>query len=381
MQHIRSAAPSTQNDDGGRQSSAPATKNATHLLKTTQKYCACHTKWLSTRLQTHENVTKCHACRKSTLQLALTPCNRIGFAISPMDTARPEENQRLETRHVGASKRAFRARLPPFFTLCSFKIDIFFSSFLMNLKNCYLKIDVSCEASVNFQYISQNATPATQFAPCRHLTQPWQCDSQKTRNTTRLKWCACHAKWRRRSPKCCACHEKCNSSFENDAKVLRLPHKTTVNTLWNVLKCHACHTKRGYAALETSKSDHFCRTRHRHGHTGLTRPQGHGCGRLRTVANGCERLRTVVGVNATFSQHTLHPQTPRVKRELLLRIREKFMKSGIFKIFTSRFIGIQPSMDMGVSENGRCAWHFVFFAFSEKPVWCQGSNGSVSWNN
>ena len=32
---------------------------------------------------------------------------------SPIDTATPQENQRLETRHVGAKKRAFRARLPP----------------------------------------------------------------------------------------------------------------------------------------------------------------------------------------------------------------------------------------------------------------------------
>ena len=45
--------------------------------------------------------------------------------------------------------------------------------------------------------------------------------------------------------------------------------------------------------------------------------------RLRTVANGCERLRTVATVNATSSEHTLNPQTPRVKREPLLRIREK----------------------------------------------------------
>ena len=35
----------------------------------------------------------------------------------PIDTARPQENQRLETRHVGAAKRAFRARLPPIFTV------------------------------------------------------------------------------------------------------------------------------------------------------------------------------------------------------------------------------------------------------------------------
>ena len=36
------------------------------------------------------------------------------FAASPIDTATPQENQRLETRDVGASKRVFRARLPQF---------------------------------------------------------------------------------------------------------------------------------------------------------------------------------------------------------------------------------------------------------------------------
>ena len=44
------------------ESAAPATKNATHLLKTSHKYCACHTKRLSTRYRTRLNVTKCHAC-------------------------------------------------------------------------------------------------------------------------------------------------------------------------------------------------------------------------------------------------------------------------------------------------------------------------------
>ena len=45
----------------------------------------------------------------------------------------------------------------------------------------------------------------------------------------------------------------------------------------------------------------------------------------RTVADGCERLRTVADGSATSSEHTLNPQTPRVKREPLLRIREKNM--------------------------------------------------------
>ena len=50
---------------------------------------------------------------------------RTGFAASAIDTAKPRENQRRETRHVGPRKRAFRTRLPPILTLCSFKIDVF----------------------------------------------------------------------------------------------------------------------------------------------------------------------------------------------------------------------------------------------------------------
>ena len=42
---------------------------------------------------------------------------RTSFAASPIDTARPQENQRRETRQVGTPKRAFRARLPAIFTL------------------------------------------------------------------------------------------------------------------------------------------------------------------------------------------------------------------------------------------------------------------------
>ena len=119
---------------------------------------------------------------------------RTSFAASPIDTARPRENQRRETRQVGTPKQQFRARLPPIFTLCSFKIDVFLRVFLRTSKFCNLKIDVSCETSVNFQHMSQNATPATEFAPCRHLTQPCQCDLQKTHKRTRLKCCACHEK-------------------------------------------------------------------------------------------------------------------------------------------------------------------------------------------
>ena len=36
---------------------------------------------------------------------------RRGFAASRIDTARPQENQTVETRQMEASKRAFRAKL------------------------------------------------------------------------------------------------------------------------------------------------------------------------------------------------------------------------------------------------------------------------------
>ena len=39
-------------------SAAPATKTAAHLVKTTQKYCARHTKQFSTRYKTHLNVSR-----------------------------------------------------------------------------------------------------------------------------------------------------------------------------------------------------------------------------------------------------------------------------------------------------------------------------------
>ena len=54
---------------------------------------------------------------------------------------------------------------------------------------------------------------------------------------------------------------------------------TRYEKCWNDTKCHACRTKRGYATFETSKSDHSCKTRHRHGHTALTRPPVDGCER------------------------------------------------------------------------------------------------------
>ena len=52
------------------------------------------------------------------------------------------------------------------FTIHSFKIDVFLQVFL----RIDLKINVSCEACVDFHQLSQNAS-ATEFAPCHHCAQ------------------------------------------------------------------------------------------------------------------------------------------------------------------------------------------------------------------
>ena len=64
------------------------------------------------------------------------------------------------------------------------------------------------------------------------------------------------------------------------------------------------------------------------GSRGRLRTVADACERLRwTVADGCGRLRTVADADATSSEHTLNPQTPTVKQEPLLRIREKNSKN------------------------------------------------------
>ena len=169
------------------QSATPATQNdMTTCLETFEKDIFCSFP------QRHGDATgkpatrdKTRGFRKTSISYetssnfhSLKHAERTCFAASAIDTATPPENQRHETRRVGAPKRAFPARLLSIFALCRFKIDVFLRVFLVTSKFCYLKIDVSCEASVNFQHMSQNATPATKFAPCRHLTQPCQCDLQ-----------------------------------------------------------------------------------------------------------------------------------------------------------------------------------------------------------
>ena len=151
--------------------------------------------------------------------------------------------------------------------------------------------------------------------------------------------------WRWKSPKCYACHEKCKSSFENDAKVVCLSLPVTLNDFRRVMK-HVGMSQSATPAIRNKaqrskplKGTTFCSTPHRHGHSDLT--------------NACDRLRTVAGANAASSEHTLNPQTPTVKREPLLLIREilpperHMWSSGLFPPFRSCTAMATPHGDAG----------------------------------
>ena len=126
---------------------------------------------------------------------------------------------------------------------------------------------------------------------CHHLTQPWQCDSQK-HDTSKVP----------------GLPQKLELIFWNrHTKQLSTRYRTPLN----ITKCHTCHAKQSNATFETSKSDAFCRTCHRHGHSDLARTVATSRERLRTVADGWGQLGNVE------RKHTLNPQTPRVKREPL----------------------------------------------------------------
>ena len=126
------------------QSATPATQNGmTTCLETFEKERFCsfpHRHGDATGKP--ETRDKTHGCRKTSISCE-TSSNfhswqhdkRTSFAASPIDTARPQENQRLETRQVGAPKRPFRARLPPIFILCSAPKSTFSYEFSLEPEN------------------------------------------------------------------------------------------------------------------------------------------------------------------------------------------------------------------------------------------------------
>ena len=69
-------------------------------------------------------------------------------------------------------------------------------------------------------------------------------------------------------------------------------------------------------------NNHFCRTRQRHSQTALTRTVVDRWKRLRTVASYVQTQR---GAHTPSTPRPPDPQTPRVKREPLLRIWEQLV--------------------------------------------------------
>ena len=170
------------------QSAAPATKNERHFLKTMPKNCArtiFYTFW--NRFEYHK-VT--HLPRKMALSPRLKPSKMRGVAASHIGTAMPQQHQRIERKHVGSSKWTFCARIPQISTFCSYKIGVCLRIFHTNPEISCLKIDVSCEVSVNFQHMSQNATPAMEFASTWRSAENAIRKKHATQHATQHVWSA-----------------------------------------------------------------------------------------------------------------------------------------------------------------------------------------------
>ena len=92
-----------------------------------------------------------------TVQPALTPSKRIGFAASPIDTAMAEENESRQDMLQHQNEHSLRDFLK--FSHFVASKSTFSYRFSHEPHNLHLKVNVSCDASINF-HISQNATPA-----------------------------------------------------------------------------------------------------------------------------------------------------------------------------------------------------------------------------
>ena len=293
----------------------PETRDETRGRKKTS--ISCETSSNFDTFDTLSNRLECHKAprvpRKTIWQPAWKPSKRRGLAASPIDTAMPQENQRLETRHVGASKWAFRARHPPILTLCSFKIDVFLRFFLRTWK--FTTSKSMFRARLPSIFITSHKMP--RLPRNLHTLATWRSPANafwKTRSTTRLKCCACHAKWR--------WHVQSVAPATKTAT--HLLRKNIAPATQNDLRHVTKHVWMSPSPTPAMRNEATRRLKPPKMTPSITRTVANGCGRLRAVADGCERrrLRTFANVNATSSEHTLSPQTPRVKREPMLRIRE-----------------------------------------------------------
>ena len=170
-------------------------------------------------------------------------------------------------------------KLTHIFTLCScsYNIDVYVRVFVTTPKICYLKIDVSCEATCHkMPRLPRNL----------HVVTTWRGPDNVIRKNTqyhRSKIPRPPRKMKMDTSKVLCLPGKLISSSENDVFFLPVTHVLN----HDVTKCHACHTKWRSTTFETSKSDHFC---DRHGHSVLI---ADGCRQLLTVAGGCEHESSV----------------------------------------------------------------------------------------
>ena len=131
---------------------------------------------------------------------------------------------------------------------------------------------------------TQKPSPATQFAPRHHLTQPWQCDSQKTRDTTGTQMIKCIA-------------------------------PVTQNDVWHIMK-HVGMSQSAMTATRNEVAQRLNRLKVEPPKvtTFAALPIGTAVAQSsRTVADGCERLRTQKQRRANTSQ----PPDPQSKMRTL----------------------------------------------------------------
>ena len=166
------------------------TKTATHLLKALQKYCACH-KTIFDAFGRHMKMPgsampATHAAQNH-ITTGLDTFKRMGLAASPIDTAKPQENQRVETKHVGATKRVLHARRPQIFIHRSSKSTVSYEfSYGPTSKSMF-------RARLPSFFMTGHKMP--RLPRTLHVVTTSRSVDNAIRNkigTRRLKCCACH---------------------------------------------------------------------------------------------------------------------------------------------------------------------------------------------
>ena len=181
------------------------------------------------------------------------------FCSTPIDTARPREYQRSETREVGALKQIFRAR------------HLQFAHFVAAKSTCSYEFSLEPEKlqPQNRFFVRGFRQFSAHHTKCHaHLMQPVQCESF-------------------------ALAKKLQQIFWQRQKVLRLPRKTIFDTFQNTSECRSSTPATTSAELPIG--------------TAMRGSRG--------------QLRTVTTVNATSSEHTLRvKQEPllRIREKIFL---------------------------------------------------------------